>query len=195
MVYQNLNLSQREIAMSEAANIGENAINTISLKIHLYTVSPSEAKAALDRVLSEADVFSAALRTDEQIWRLEYLDAPCSLSSILDEKSEDEAVLYMTAADKQPIKAEKELYRSEIIPLSCGGCIVYIRFHHLIIDGYGMSLLAQKVFDVLGGKGCSLDPFAANASIDEDGSSPAFYQEYFSEAEIIADYCKAYQKV
>ena len=51
MNYENLNLSQREIAMSEAASIGENAINTISVKLHLHTVSPSEAKEAVAHVL------------------------------------------------------------------------------------------------------------------------------------------------
>ena len=70
MNYKNLNLSQREIAMSEAASIGGNAINTISVKIHLHTVSPSEAKAAVDSVLSKADAFFAILDREEQLFSL-----------------------------------------------------------------------------------------------------------------------------
>ena len=29
---------------------------------------------------------------------------------------------------------------------------MYVRFHHVIIDGYGMSLFAQKMLDALAGK-------------------------------------------
>ena len=183
MKYENLNLSQKEIAMSETASVGENAVNTISVKIHLHTVSPIEAKSAVDRVLSGADVFMAKLNRDKESWSLGYSDKPCSLGYILDEKSKDEATAYMTASDRLPMNTESELYRAEIIPVSEGGCIVYIRFHHLIIDGYGMSLFAQGVLDVLGGKEFRADPFAQNYETDISDSDATFWQNYFDEAE------------
>ena len=169
--------------MSEVASTRESAINTISVKIHLHTISPSEAKAAVDSVLSKADAFFAILDREEQLFRLKYSDAPVSLSSILDEKTKDDAASYMNAADRQPMRPAEELYRSEIIPLCEGGCIVYTRFHHLIIDGFGMSLFAQKVLDVLDGKECRVDSFAANAATDLSNSDASFWQNYFDEAE------------
>lgn len=183
MRYENLNLSQREIAMSEVAGSFENAINTISVKIHLHTVSPSKAKAAVDRVLSKADAFSAKLYKEEQVFRLDYLKQPSSLSYVLEEKSEEEARRYMSASDREPMRWEQELYRAEIIPLKNGGCVIYTRFHHLIIDGYGMSLFAQKVFDILGEKECVVDSFAETAVQNISDADTSFWVNYFNEAE------------
>ena len=46
-----------------------------------------------------------------------------------------------------------------------------------------MSLFAQKVLDVLGGKECVLDPFAENAATDAVDADTSFWQNYFDEAE------------
>ena len=51
------------------------------------------------------------------------------------------------ATDRVPI--EKQLYHAAVIPLLGGGVYLYVRFHHVIIDGYGMSLFVQKVLDAL----------------------------------------------
>lgn len=178
-----MNLSQREIAMSEAASVGANAINTISVKIHLNTVSPSEACSAVDRVLFGADVFSLRLVKDSEAWRLEYSDEPVSKSIVISEMTLDEAEAYMTDADRQPMTVEEELYRAEIIPIREGGCTVYVRFHHIITDGYGMSLFAQKVMDVIEGKECCIDSFKNSYAAEPEDTDAAFWMNYFNDAE------------
>ncbi len=183
MNYTNLNLSQKEIAMSEASVMGKNAVNTISVKIHLPEIAPLEAKSAVDSVLGAADIFSASLDHQGAEWRLLYSDTAVSLSTVIAEKTFEEAHSHMNAEDRQPLNIENELYQAEIIPISNAGSIVYVRFHHMIIDGYGMSMFAQKVFDVLGGRDVKVASFAEHAETRTNTSDAAFWQNYFDEAE------------
>ena len=178
-----LNLSQKEIAMSEAMALGKNNVNTISVKIELPTFASESVKGAIDAVLSSADVFFARLDTSGDAWVLLYGDSPVSLSSVAATMTKDEAHSYMEASDRLPMDVTNELYVAEIIPLMEGGCIVYVRFHHIIIDGFGMSLFAQKVLDVLGGGECCVASFAENVGTQKPSDDATFWQDYFDEAE------------
>lgn len=183
MNYVNLNLSQKEIAMSEQTGVGRNAINTISVKMVLPSVPSAEAKRAVDSVLESADVFRARLDRREREWRLTCSERPVSLCQITNEKSPEEARAYTYEADRQPLDVDRALYCAEILPLTTGGSVVYVRFHHVIVDGYGMSLFAQGVLDSLENRPLRADPFFAETQGKETESELSFWQEYFDEAE------------
>lgn len=146
-----LNLSQTQIVMTEQVCPGS-ARNTISLKLHLPDHTPQRVKEAADAVLDSADIFAVFLSRREGEWTLSRGGEKISECSIEKERAADLAEEYMSAMDRCPFAMEQCLYRAEAIPLSGGGVFLYVRFHHVIIDGYGMSLFAQKVLDVLAGK-------------------------------------------
>lgn len=146
-----LNLSQTQILMTEQVCPGT-ARNTISLKLHLPEHSPGEVKAAADAVLDSGDIFAASLCRREREWMLSRMGKKISECRIGKERAADLAEEYMAAKDRQPFPMEECLYQAEVIPLSEGGVFLYVRFHHVIIDGYGMSLFVQKTMDVLAGK-------------------------------------------
>ncbi len=146
-----LNLSQTQILMTEQVCPGT-ARNTISLKLHLPEHSPGEVKAAADAVLDSGDIFAVSLCRREGEWMLSRMERKISECRIGKEQAADLAEEYMAAKDRQPFPMEECLYQAEVIPLSGGGVFLYVRFHHVIIDGYGMSLFVQKTMDVLAGK-------------------------------------------
>ncbi|MDE5932856.1 MAG: non-ribosomal peptide synthetase, partial [Lachnospiraceae bacterium] len=146
-----LNLSQTQIAMTEQAFPGS-ARNTISLKLHLPEHTPQQVKKAADAVLDSADIFAASLRCREGEWIFSRDGGKISECGIGKERAADLAEEDMSVMDRRPFSVEQCLYQAEVIPLSGGGVFLYVRFHHVIIDGYGMSLFVQKVLDVLAGK-------------------------------------------
>jgi len=179
----NLNLSQKEIAMSEVANSHKNAVNTISLKIKLPDIDCEKASKAVDAVLASADVFTLIV-DGSLLDRIRVAGAaPVSLCEIADAKTLEEAEVYMSHWDKQTVDTSRELYKAEVIPIKEGGCIVYVIFHHIIIDGYGMSLFAQRVLDVLAGKDIPHSVFLSDTSTAEESDGAQFWQKYFEEAE------------
>ena len=168
-----LNLSQTQIVMTEQARPGS-AQNTISLKLHLPDHTPWMVKEAADVVLDSADVFAAALCCRDGKWMFSRGAGRVSECTIGKERDLELAEEYMSAMDRRAIPMEQCLYQAEVIPLSGGGVFLYVRFHHVIIDGYGMSLFVQKVLDVLAGKGTVRSVFfQENLTAQEDaGKSP-----------------------
>ncbi len=146
-----LNLSQTQIVMAEQARPGS-ARNTISLKLHLPDHVPQKVKEAVEAVLGSADIFTAALVYREGEWVFARDGRKISECSIEKERDADLAEEYMADMDRRPLHMEQCLYQAEVIPLSGGGIFLYVRFHHVVIDGYGMSLFVQKVLDLLAGK-------------------------------------------
>lgn len=59
---------------------------------------------------------------------------------------------------------------------------MYVRFHHVIIDGYGMSLFTQKVLDVLAGKEIGRSVFFSEDAPDGFCQEDGFWQSYFADA-------------
>ena len=119
----------------------------------------------------------------EREWRLTCSERPVSLCQITNEKSPEEARAYTYEADRQPLDVDRALYCAEILPLTTGGSVIYVRFHHVIVDGYGMSLFAQGVLDSLENRPLRADPFFAETQGKETESELSFWQEYFDEAE------------
>ncbi|MCI9136110.1 MAG: amino acid adenylation domain-containing protein [Lachnospiraceae bacterium] len=176
-----LNLSQREIAMTELSCPGSGK-NTISLKLFLPRHTSQQVKKAADIVLDSADIFAAFLRPTQKGWRMDYGREKKDACRITEEQSADAAEEYMDSADRQPMNLEGSLYQAEVIPLLEGGVFLYVRFHHIIIDGYGMSLFVQRVLDVLAGKKIKPSLFAARCGNGIKGDS-SFWSGYFSDAE------------
>ena len=177
-----LNLSQTQIVMTQQVHPGS-ARNTISLKLHLPEHTPQKVKEAADTVLDSADIFAAALSRREEEWIFSQGGKKVSACSIGRERDSELAEEYMTSMDRRAIAMEQCLYQAEVIPLSGGGVFLYVRFHHVIIDGYGMSLFVQKVLDVLAGKKIARSVFFREDVYDESGQEDDFWPAYFAGAE------------
>lgn len=194
-----LNLSQTQIVMAEQSHPGS-ARNTISLKLRLPDHTPCAVKEAADVVLDNGDIFAASLCFREGEWIFSRDGRKKSECSIGKERAEDLAEGYMAAMDRLPLPMEQCLYQAEVIPLSEGGVFLYARFHHVIMDGYGMSLFVQKVLDVLAGKKIVRSVFfTENMSVRKDtgerngidgeaayrtdGQEEGFWISYFEGAE------------
>lgn len=197
-----LNLSQREIGMAEQVRPWS-AGNTISLKLYLPDCAPQTVKEAADRVLESADIFTASLQRNGQEWQMIYGEQKLYACSIWEPSTMEQAEKQMAALDKSPMNVAPEngicredalkkdnssgedgerLYQAAVIPLLEGGVCLYVRFHHIIIDGHGMSLFVQKVLDVLGGREIPRSVFAESAQGSETEDA-GFWRHYFADAD------------
>lgn len=182
-----LNLSQTEIARAEQRCPGS-ARNTISFKLHLPDYTPATVKKVADVVLDSADIFAASLCIREGEWLLSYGSRKITECGIGNERSMDSAEEYMRKMDRLPLDIEHHLYQAEVIPLSGGGVFLYVRFHHIIIDGYGMSLFVQRVLHVIAGKKIMRSVFYEGdiSSLSTAKKAPdekEFWKSYFAGAE------------
>lgn len=176
-----LTQSQKEIMASEMAYPGS-AVNTISIRLHLPDTDTIQTQAAVIAVLSESDIFSAELCRDDSEWC--FLPRPqkgahCEITEI---KKISGAESYVKAQDTLPLLFPKELYQAQIIPLHEGGSIAYIRFHHIIIDGYGMCLFAQRVLDFLENTEIQKSIFLTHKRSEKElpnSNEIAFWKNYF----------------
>lgn len=146
-----LNLSQREIMLSEDV-FSSSPINVISLKLYSKTAGVHELARACSQVLERGDIFSAVLKKVQGEWRFVPGERGIQGCTVHPEMKIEEAKAYMERRDEIPLDDTRTLYETEILPVSEGGTYLYVRFHHVIIDGYGMGLFAQRVVDVLEGR-------------------------------------------
>ncbi len=184
-----LSLSQREIAMAQQVR-PQSAQNTISLKLYLPDCEPQAVKEAADQVLDSADIFAASLRHDAlpqggRAWQMVYGEEKLYACSVWEAYTAEQVENQMAALDRIPMDMEKQLYHAVVMPLSGGGVYLYVRFHHVIIDGYGMSLFVQRVLDVLGGKAAAEFVYAASdaAEVPQNSDDDGFWREYFRDAD------------
>ncbi len=187
-----LNLSQREVAMTQQV-CPQSARNTISLKLYLPECAPQAVKAAADQVLDSADIFAASLRHDASLrkdvheWQMVYGEKRLYTCSVWEAYTMEQVENQMAALDRIPMDMEKQLYHAVVMPLLEGGVYLYVRFHHVIIDGYGMSLFVQKVLDALGNKAVTESVFAGDDAalvMQESGETArGFWREYFKDAD------------
>ncbi len=175
-----LNCSQREIAASEKAG-GGSAINTISIKMKL-NFSAKEVKHAADAVILSSDIFCAKIcgDTDELYFTI---DSEPQLSRIIPAMTAENAEGYAENSDRTPLPYPRTLYRIDIIPLFEGGCMLYAVFHHIIIDGYGMSLFAQRISEALRGNAIGKSVFFAEDSNASETDRDNFFCGYLKGAE------------
>lgn len=178
-----LNRSQSEIVLSEEVFSGS-ALNTISVTMYFEKFSAGEVAAACDRVFQSSDVFSAALVKEDNDYFF-YSNArdvlPCVIGG---KKNAGEADKYFSELNARPMDFPKELYRAEAFELAEGGCALIVRFHHIITDGFGMCVFAQRVADEIEGRGVRKSVFFENhvheatCNAQEDVE---FWQTYFSD--------------
>jgi amino acid adenylation domain-containing protein/thioester reductase-like protein len=176
-----INLSQAGIWQNEIVS-RHSAINVISVKMKIDGFQTDAVRQAADKVLLSADIFRASLKTDGSRASFNLNDAPVSLTNILGEMTADDISVYTGRMDKTPF-AEGELYRIEAIPVSGGGVMLYARFHHLIIDGYGMSLFCQRIIDALEGKELPESSFFTDEKNSVPENDKDFWLEYFENAD------------
>lgn len=179
-----LNPAQREIVRSEDVFPGS-ALNTISVGLFFQAFSAQQAALACDRVFACADVFGASLRRQEQ----EYFfypqtDAvrPCRL---IHRRTRAEAEAYLAKVNATPMRFPEELYTAEAFDLAEGGSCLIVRFHHVLTDGFGMSLFAQRIADALEGREVPSSVFFRQISAQEDHAreDANFWRSCFSELE------------
>lgn len=185
-----LNLSQQDIAVTDQ-NCSGSTRNIISLKLYLPDHTPEAVKEAVDIVLDNADIFTATLCREESGWMLSYGEEKVSGCSIEKERSADWVEGYMDISDRLLMDADHNLYRANVFPLSGGGVLLYVRFHHIIMDGHGMGLFVQRVLDVLAGKKIAPSVFDAGENEASEGSpnlsdEKGFWKSYFADAEFEA---------
>lgn len=183
MAEYKLNLSQEGIWQNELAS-GHSAINIISVKLHVSGFSAECVKRAADQVISSADIFRAKLQGNDHSICFALLDEPASFAHIIEEMTQTELSEHTGTGDKSPLGSD-ELYRAEVIPVKTGGILLYVRFHHLILDGYGMSLFSQRVLDTLEGK--PPVPSSFFSKIDP-GSAVAGDRDFWTESLKDADF-------
>lgn len=128
----------------------------------------------------------------------------CRITPEMDCEAAEE---YTHGKDCSLLQYPGQLYEVEAIPVREGGCVLYARFHHIIMDGYGMSLFAQKTLDALEGKEPERSVFFREDGNGDPETDPGyqrgdgeegrdagreahgapaekgFWQEYFSEAQ------------
>lgn len=205
-----LNQAQREIALSERTYKGD-AVNVISVKLVLMEFTALQVKEAAEMVFKNADIAAAVLDTRGREEKFALCGRAASHCSLLPEMEQEEACRYVQKKDCVPLGYPEELYDAAVIPLREGGAMLYARFHHIIIDGYGMCLFAQKVLDILAGKEAGISVFfddkmeecretadtARAAGMIKD--SEAFWRDMFSDAEfepaVFADAAESVEKI
>ncbi len=178
-----LSLSQKEIVLTEQICPGS-AQNTISFRLYLPDYVPEKVKEAVDAVLDSADIFTASLCRGADGWMLLPGGEKISDCKIEEERFTDWVEEYMDISDRLPLDMECRLYQAKVIPLTEGGLFLYVRFHHLLIDGYGMSLFVQKVLDLLAGKKIVRSVFFTENNMGERENG--FWNSYFADAEFEA---------
>ncbi len=189
-----LNQAQHEIALSEYT-FQESAVNVISIKLVLRKIKAPQVKEAVEKVFESADIFTAVLRMEGGKVFFIPDGRPASCCAILPEMAYGKACDYAKEKDSEPLKYPEELYEAATIPLREGGAMLYVRFHHIIIDGYGMCLFAQKVLDVLAGKKVEESVFFTDETVEYQSFADAggvagriednrdFWLDYFLDVE------------
>ncbi len=162
-------LPQEEILREERVAEGA-AFNTISVTLEIEGRSAEEVRLAADRVVRSADVFAVRFTGEA------FEDSAPHFSCILPEMTRDEALAYMRGRDAERIDLEK-LYEAEIIP-SEGKVFLYARFHHVIMDGRGMYLFAQRILDALEGKEPPVSRYFGEET-QEEANDDAYWKEQF----------------
>jgi len=196
MIYVKLNQAQKEMLSSERI-FGRQALPVISVKLRLPDFTAGQVLEATKKVMESADLFTASLETEGDEVSFRPMSREISACVLREAMTEEEAGAYMEGRDRMPLDFPGELYGAEALPLKEGGTVLYVRFHHILIDGYGMSLFAQDVLDVLSGKALPRSDFFAcagepSAGLEEAAAVAAagnteedrrFWLDYFQGAE------------
>lgn len=177
-----LNSSQREIVRSEDVFPGS-ALNTISVGMFFKNFRADKVASACDKVFASADIFSASLVSEAQGYFFYPNTQPVRSCRIVNEKTRADADTYLAKVNKEPMNFPAELYIAEAFDLTEGGSCLSVRFHHILTDGFGMSLFAQRIADALEGREFSSSVFFDRQPCEEEHSceDADFWRACFSE--------------
>lgn len=171
--------SRREIWSNERAFPGQ-AVNTIAFALTLPETTAAELSRALDRVEEAArDLLSLTLSEGPGgPW---LTPGPGLLREGADLCSQGEAEARWEAAAAERLPAGR-LTHAVTYPLSEGGVLLSLRFHHVLVDGYSMCQIAQLVLSALEGKALpSLPPAPETEETAEAAEADrAFWRSCFA---------------
>ncbi len=163
-------LPQEEILREERVAEGA-AVNTISVTLEIEKHGAEEICRAADSVIRSADVFAVRFTGGG------FEESEPRFSRILPAMTAEEALAYMHGRDAARIDPAEKLYEVEIIPAE-EKVFLYARFHHVIMDGRGMYLFAQRVLDAIEGKELPFSRyFGAEGQAEADDE--AYWKEKF----------------
>ena len=148
------NRSQKNIWMNEKAYPGK-AVNTIALRMYFPEHKAAIVCEAVDYIIKNADIFRAVLSSDNQFT---LVDTPISCCFTGVKISRCEADKQADWREKQPFPAQK-LYDASVWPIQEGGSLLSFCFHHILLDGFGMCLIAQQILNYLEQKKVELPDF------------------------------------
>ena len=136
--------------MSERAFPGS-SINTIGMLLIFPACETGEVRRSVCRAIETAELFRLSLReNDGEAWLEDGAPLPeCEEGEML---SADRAREEWERLTVTPMGGR--LSRFILHPLEEGGTALAVLLHHILIDGYGMTLLAQRILDSLAGKEC-----------------------------------------
>lgn len=177
-----LNQSQHEILQSELAALGS-ALNTISFRLRLRDFDVFSVEGAVLASLRSADVFTASLTEKDNEWFFITGSVPIAPCTVTDTMTLSDAGHYADRLDYLPLNFPQELYQTHIIPVKEGGVILYIRFHHIIIDGRGMCLLVQNILDFLSEKEILPSHFFTDVPHSSNDSDDVFWRSLFADCD------------
>ncbi len=171
------NLSQSQLWSNEIAFPGT-AINVISSRLSVEGYATEAIKVAVEKVLANADVFAVELKregTAGWLVKREKEGYECVVTPVM---SSQQADAYMEEELSLPLE-DSGLYKVKIIPLKDNTVLVFSCFHHLIMDGYSMSLYGQYILDALAGKDVVQSCFLEDTTPVVDPSMETLWREYF----------------
>ncbi len=180
MSKRSFNLSQNQIWMNEKAFPGE-AVNTIAIRLYVAGRSADVLCDAVDQVIEACEIFGVQL--------IEKQSKGLFFSPSLDDRKHCTVMQRMSKAQadrlceqaESDVLPEGDLYQATVYPIEEGGALLDFRFHHILVDGYSMCQIAQKVLDALSGHKLEKVPFqwqCTETPVDTKAQR-RFWLEYF----------------
>ena len=181
-----LNRSRESMMQNEAAFPGE-AVNTIAVRMYFPEADAQAVCAAVDRVIERTELFRLRLAQQAGGYVLRDAGACGPLCACKTPRSRADAEAFCRRKEETPFEGfpEGALYGAWAVPVTEGGAMLLFRFHHVLLDGYSMCQVAQRVLDALAGEELPLLPLGAeepDAAVDA-AAERAFWLEYFRDVQ------------
>lgn len=171
------NLSQSQLWSNEVA-FPRTIINVISSRLFVEGYTIEMVQAAVEKVLANADIFATELKREGMTGYLVQKEVGVYDCVVMPPMSYQQAETYMDEELLCPLE-DSGLYKVKIIPLKDHKVLVFSCFHHLIMDGYSMSLYGQYLLDALAGKEVVKSCFLDDVTPGVDASMETLWREYF----------------
>ena len=191
-----LNRSRESMMQNETAFPGE-AVNTIALRMYFPRCGAEDVARAVEETVKHTGVFGLRLEKQETgafVLRDSGTGAffgpgsrkESGVCRIEPETTREEAEAFCRRLEREPFRGFPDclLFEARVIPAAEGGTVLSFRFHHVLLDGFSMCQIAQRILDVLNGealKDLPLEEPVREMEIEEE-QERAFWLEYFRDA-------------